>query len=413
MKGIESAGFLYCTPIQEKCFPFSLKGKDIAGQAQTGTGKTAAFVITTFHRLEKNPASLKGRPKALILAPTRELVHQIYEEIKIIGSFTPFSVAPVFGGIDYKKQEGILREGVDIVVATPGRLIDYLKKKVFSPKYIQLLVIDEADRMFDLGFVKDLRFILRRLPRYSKRQSLLFSATLGYRVMELTYEFMNIPEEVSVTPQTKTLENIKEYLHHVEGETKISLLLGLLSRNSWQRVLIFSNTKANVELLAFKLEFNDYSVCGITGDLPQKERLRIIKRFKTGKTAVLVATDVASRGIHVEDIDVVINFDLPQDPETYVHRIGRTGRVGKAGEAVSLVDEQGALGLEAIELYLNRKICVEWAEDDWFVEDKSPNRKKRTRKPKGFMKPKPRDRKRHPVKSKKRRKIRNRDEKEV
>ena len=257
-------------------------------------------------------------------------------------------------------------------------------------------MIDEADRMFDLGFVKDLRFILRRLPRYSKRQSLLFSATLGYRVMELTYEFMNIPEEVSVTPQTKALENIEEYLHHVESETKISLLLGLLSRNSWQRILIFSNTKANVELLAFKLEFNGYSACGITGDLPQKERLRIIKRFKTGKIAVLVATDVASRGIHVEDIDVVINFDLPQDPETYVHRIGRTGRVGKAGEAVSLVDEQGALGLEAIELYLNKKIRVEWAEDDWFVEDKSPNRKKRTRKPKGFIKTKPRNRKRHP-----------------
>ncbi len=372
MKGLAEAGYVYCTPIQEKTFTYSLKGKDVAGQAQTGTGKTAAFLVTVLHMLEKRPASGEHGPRVLILAPTRELVQQISEECELLGKHTGFSSCPVFGGIDYRKQAGDLRKGVDIVIATPGRLIDYFKQKVFVTDNIEMLVIDEADRMFDMGFVKDIRYILRRLPPYAKRQSLLFSATLGYRVMELTYEFMNIPEEISIAPNKLTLENIRETLVHVESVEKLRLLLGLLSRNSWERILIFCNTKSGVDRVAEKLRGNGMMVEGITGDLPQRKRLSIMKAFKAGELSILVATDVASRGIHVEDIDAVINYDLPQDAESYVHRIGRTGRVGKMGEAVSLADEKYVFHLEAIESLLKKKIPVVWPEEDWFLEDKAP-----------------------------------------
>jgi ATP-dependent RNA helicase RhlB len=369
MRGIEDAGFTHCTPIQEQCLVHSLKGEDIAGQAQTGTGKTAAFLITVFHRLEKLPPRQDVLPRALIIAPTRELVQQIFEECKVLGRYTGLTFVPVFGGIDYKKQEKDLRQGADVVVATPGRLIDYMKQKVFIGSAVKVLVIDEADRLFDLGFVQDLRYILRRLPPYTERQSLLFSATLGYRVMELTYEFMNLPVEVTIEPRKTTLENIHESLYHVEKKSKFALLLGLLARNPWKRVLIFCNTKSAVERVARDLGQRGYSVQGITGDLHQRKRLNIMRRFKEGKLSILVATDVASRGIHVEDIEAVINYDLPQDPENYVHRIGRTGRVGKPGVAVSLADEEYVLSLEAIEHFIGKKIPVEWADDDWFIKD--------------------------------------------
>jgi ATP-dependent RNA helicase RhlB len=370
MKGIEEAGFTHCTPIQEQCLPHSLKGKDAAGQAQTGTGKTAAFLLTIFHRLEQLPPRHDIRPRALIIAPTRELVQQIYEECSVLGRYTGFTSVPILGGIDYTKQEKELREGKDIVVATPGRLIDYTKQKIFVGSNIKVLVIDEADRLFDMGFVKDLRYILRRLPPYTERQSMLFSATLGYRVMELTYEFMNLPVEIAIEPKMTTLDNIQESLYHVDKKTKFALLLGLLARNPWERTLIFCNTKSGVERLARKIGGKGYSVQGITGDLQQRKRLSIMKRFKEGRLSLLVATDVASRGIHVEDIDAVINYDLPQDPENYVHRIGRTGRVGKAGVAVSLADEEYVVNLEAIEHFIGKKIPMEWAEDDWFLEDR-------------------------------------------
>ena len=379
MRGIEAAGFTQCTPIQEQCLVHSLKGEDIAGQAQTGTGKTAAFLITVFHRLEKIPPRHDAFPRALIIAPTRELVQQIYEECQVLGRYTGFTFLPVFGGIDYKKQEKDLRQGADIVVATPGRLIDYMKQKAFVGSAIKVLVIDEADRLFDMGFVQDLRYILRRLPSYTKRQSLLFSATLGYRVMELTYEFMNLPVAVTIEPETTTLENIQESLYHVDKKSKFALLVGLLARNPWKRVLIFCNTKFAVERVARDLGHRGHSVHGITGDLHQRKRLSIMRRFKEGKLSILVATDVASRGIHVEDIEAVINYDLPQDPENYVHRIGRTGRVGKTGIAVSLGDEEYVLHLEAIEHFIGKKIPVEWAEDDWFIRDQPEGARKKYR----------------------------------
>lgn len=368
-KGIETAGFSYCTPIQARALPITLRGGDIAAQAQTGTGKTATFLITIFDCLIRNLTGEERGPHALIIAPTRELTVQICEEARLLGSHTSLKILPVFGGIDYVKQQKALRTGADIVVATPGRLIDYMKQKVFSPGNLRVLVIDEADRLFDMGFIKDLRFILRRLPRRTRRQSMLFSATLSYAVMELAYEHMNNPQEVSVDPERVTVEKIDQVLYHVGNSVKLNLLLGILKRETWKRLLIFANTRTGVTMLSRKLNENGFSAVGITGLVHQKKRLKIMQQFKAGEVEILVATDVASRGIHVEDIDIVINYDVPQDPEDYVHRIGRTGRLGKAGKAITMACETYVYHLEAIEHFIGEKIKVEWAQDHWYEKD--------------------------------------------
>lgn len=392
--GIASAGFTHCTPIQAIALPMTLGGADIAAQAQTGTGKTATFLITIFSHLLRSPKP-KGRgPRALIIAPTRELTVQICEEAKLLGSHTDFRVLPVFGGIDYIKQQEALRSGTDIVVATPGRLIDYMKQKVFSPKGVQLLVIDEADRLFDMGFIKDLRYILKHLPRYTRRQSMLFSATLSYAVMELAYEYMNNPQQVAVDPERVTVDEIDQVLYHVGNQEKLSLLLGLLKRETWNRLLIFANTRVGVEMLTRKLRDNGLAAVGITGTVVQKKRLKIMQRFKAGDVKILIATDVASRGIHVEDIDLVINFDLPQDSEDYVHRIGRTGRLGKAGKAITLACEKYVYHLDAVEKFIGEKIAVEWADDEIFEKDRAKPRRPRPKKAGSRPgPPKPRDKK--------------------
>jgi ATP-dependent RNA helicase RhlB len=371
LAGLKDAGFTYCTPIQAQTLPVSLTGRDVAGQAQTGTGKTGAFLVTVMNRLLSEPEREDGLPLALIVAPTRELSQQIYEEANLFCRHTRFTLVQVVGGVDYVKQADILRGGVDIVICTPGRIIDYYKQKVFKTEGIKALVIDEADRLLDLGFAKDMRYILRKLPPYDQRQSMLFSATLSYRVMELTYEFMNLPEFISVTPQTVTVEGIDQSLYHVGVEKKIPLLLGLLKREEWNRMLIFVNTKAGVEYLTYKLKGNGWPAEGITGDLPQRKRFRLMSQFKKGQIKILVATDVASRGIHVEDISHVINFDLPQDSENYVHRIGRTARAGKTGKAISLACEKYVFHLEPLEKMLDYRIPVIWPEEDWYVEDQS------------------------------------------
>ncbi len=371
LKGLTEAGFTQCTPIQAQTLPLSLSGKDVAGQAQTGTGKTAAFLVTVFTRLLTEETRIPGEPAALIVSPTRELALQIYEEACLIGKYTGLSIAQVVGGVDYQKQADILRSGVDIVICTPGRIIDYFKQGIFKTSSVKIIVIDEADRLLDLGFSKDMRFILQKLPRYDKRQSLLFSATLSFRVMELTYEYMNLPEFISVTPEDVAVEGIEQSLIHVGSDQKLSLLLGLLERETWERILIFVNTKSGVEWLAAKLKGNGWPAEGITGDLPQEKRFKLMERFKEGKIKMLIATDVASRGIHVEDISHVINFDLPQDPENYVHRIGRTARAGKTGKSIAFACEAYVFHLEPLEALLNAKIPVVWPEDDWFKEDKA------------------------------------------
>ena len=371
LAGIQEAGFTYCTPIQAEIIPIVLQGRDVAGQAQTGTGKTAAFLVPLMAKLLTSNEPKSDLPSALITAPTRELALQIYEDAKVIGRYTNLRMALVVGGIDYQKQAQILRQGTDIVICTPGRIIDYLKQRIFKTENIRVLVIDEADRLFDLGFTKDMRFILRRLPHYEKRLSMLFSATLSYRVLALTYDYMNLPDFIAISPAEVTVKNVEQTLYHVSTKEKLPLLLGLLEKEDWSRILIFANTKAGVEWLAAKLQGNGLPTEGITGDLPQLKRLKLMQQFKDGKLKILVATDVASRGIHVEDISHVINYDLPQDPENYPHRIGRTARAGKSGKAISLACENYVFHLEAIEAMLGEKIPVAWPQEDWFKEDKA------------------------------------------
>ena len=357
MLGIEKVNFVDLTPVQEESIPLALQGSDVAAQAQTGTGKTAAFLIALFTRLQKNKPESKRGPSALILAPTRELVVQICSDAEGLGAFCPFKVQAIFGGVDYEKQRKALQDGVDIIVATPGRLIDYAKQNVFSLKHVESLVIDEADRMFDMGFIRDLRYILRKLPPFEKRQTMLFSATLSPRVMELAYEFMNIAEKVRIEPEQVTAERVEQIVYHVSRREKFPLLLGLLKKEEGDvRVLLFVNTKREGEHLSGRLKVNDFRVAVLSGDIPQKKRLRILEDLKAGKLNFLVATDVASRGLHIEGVTHVVNYDLPQDAEDYVHRIGRTARAGAKGKSISFADEDLAYFLPDIEEYIGMKI---------------------------------------------------------
>jgi ATP-dependent RNA helicase RhlB len=382
-KGIAEAGFIECTSIQELTLPLALSGRDIAGKGQTGTGKTAAFLITLFYKLLQNPAGNEDRqPRALILAPTRELVVQIEQDARLLGSHCDLTIQAVYGGIDYDKQRTALHQGVDILIGTPGRLIDYLKQKIYTLSQVEMLVIDEADRMFDLGFIADLRFLLRRLPPYDQRQNLMFSATLNHRVMELAYEFMNMPEKISVDSETMTAARVEEMLFHVGSQEKFSLLLGLLQREQMSRTMVFVNTKREGERLQDLMTANGFASRMISGDVAQQKRLKIMREFKEGTLPILIATDVASRGLHIEGVSHVVNYDLPEDPEDYVHRIGRTARAGAEGMAISLADEQGALSLEAIEEYIGHSIPTQWANDELFISDYvRPKRPKRNRKP--------------------------------
>jgi ATP-dependent RNA helicase RhlB len=370
MQGIEYSNFIACTPVQEAVIPRVVRGEDVAAQAQTGTGKTAAFLISLFTRMVKNPATdLGNSPQALIIAPTRELADQIFHEAERLGKFTGFRCLAVYGGVDYQKQMDILQKGVDVLVGTPGRLIDYLKQHVYSLKKSRYLIIDEADRMFDMGFIDDLRYLVKKMPPYTKRQSMLFSATLSYRVMELAYEYMNLPEKISITPEKITVEQVEQVLYHVGKHEKLPLLLGILKKEQPVRTLIFVNTRRAADMVVERLKRNGWKADAITGDIIQKRRLRLLAEFKDGKLPVLVATDVASRGIHVEGVTHVINYDLPQDAEDYVHRIGRTGRAGATGKALSLADEEYVFSLEDIEKFIGKKIPVEWAEDTMYIKE--------------------------------------------
>ncbi len=375
-RGIEAVGFEVCTPIQAKSLPVSLTGKDVAGQAQTGTGKTAAFLITVFTRLLKHPNRTEG-PRALIIAPTRELVVQILHDAQGLGEFTGLTFQAVYGGVDYAKQREELRAGVDVLIGTPGRLIDYFKQRVYTLRHIEVLVIDEADRMFDMGFIADLRFLLRRLPPFDKRQSMLFSATLNWDVMELAYEHMNDPVKVAVEPEKVTAEKVEHVLFHVGRHEKLPLLLGLLQREQPERALFFVNTKREAEWLAHRLEDHGYRAAALTGDLHQRVRLRVLREFKAGELPFLIATDVASRGLHIEGVTHVFNYDVPQDPEDYVHRIGRTARAGASGKALTLACESYVMALEAIENLIGFKLPSVHVEDEMLVKPVPPTRRPR------------------------------------
>jgi ATP-dependent RNA helicase RhlB len=376
LQGIDGLGFTACTPIQEKTLPLSLAGRDVAGQAQTGTGKTAAFLITIFTRLLRRKQSGPG-PRALVIAPTRELALQILHDGEALGRFTGLTLQAVYGGVDYAKQREELRVGCDVLIGTPGRLIDYFKQHVYHLRQVEILVIDEADRMFDMGFIADLRFMLRRLPRYDQRQSMLFSATLSWAVMELAYEHMNDPVKVEVTPEQVTAENVEHILYHVGRHEKLPLLLGLLQRDPPERALIFVNTKREAEWLTNRLEDNGHDVKALTGDLNQRIRLKVVRSFKSGELPLLVATDVASRGLHVEGVTHVINYDVPQDPEDYVHRIGRTARAGASGKAVTLACENYVMALESIEGLIGFRLPTIHVEDELLAKPVPPSHRPR------------------------------------
>nr|CRH07948.1 ATP-dependent RNA helicase rhlB [Candidatus Magnetococcus massalia] len=434
LAGIQTCGFSKCTPIQEITLPLTLAGRDVAGQAQTGTGKTAAFLIAALAHLVNQPRAKQrtncSMPRALVIAPTRELVAQIEQDAHALNSTTQFHVHCVYGGVDYEKQRRILEEeDVDILIGTPGRLIDYMKQKAYSTKGVEVLVVDEADRMFDMGFIDDLRFMMRRLPPYEERLSMLFSATLSYRAQELSYEYMDMPEVLSTKMDVKTAERVDQELFHVGEDEKIQLLIGLIRRimktdgvevtaetadsdaesdNSAEepvategeeekfvphpddvdtaeaaeaavkahehdydgggRTMVFVNTKRSGERIQRWLDANNIPSGYLSGDVPQIKRLKVLKRFQNGELPVLIATDVAGRGLHIDGVTHVVNYDLPENPEDYVHRIGRTARAGQKGDAISLVDEGGAYSLEAVQRYIGMKIPIGWAEDDLFPD---------------------------------------------
>ena len=360
LAGIRDAGFEYCTPIQASTLPIALKQVDVAGQAQTGTGKTAAFLIAAYQRLIENPVEFEGprQPRVFALAPTRELAVQIANDAEVLGSHTGLKIGLAFGGTDYEKQRTTLQEGVDLLIGTPGRIIDYYKQGVFKLDHVQVAILDEADRMFDLGFIKDIRYLLRRLPDPGKRLNMLFSATLSNRVMELAYEHMNEPELIRIEPDKVTADRVRQAIFFPSNEDKMPLLIGLIQEMGAARIMIFVNMKRDAERVQDFLEANGIDAKAISGDVPQKKRLRMLMDFQSGKLPVLIGTDVASRGLHVPDVEYVINFDLPQDAEDYVHRIGRTARAGAAGNALSFGCETYVMSLPDIEDYIGHKLPV-------------------------------------------------------
>jgi ATP-dependent RNA helicase RhlB len=358
--GIRDAEFEFCTPIQASTLPIALEPRDVAGQAQTGTGKTAAFLIANFEKLFaiEPPAGEKKQPRAFMLAPTRELAIQIAKDAELLGKHTKFKIGLAYGGTDYEKQRRTIEGGIDILIGTPGRIIDYFKQGVFKLDQVEVAVLDEADRMFDLGFIKDIRYLLRRLPPPDKRLNMLFSATLSLRVMELAFEHMNEPELVQIEPDKITADRVRQAIFFPSNEDKLPLLVGLIREMGSGRIMVFVNMKRDAERVEATLEANGIHAKAISGDVPQKKRQRLLLEFQSGDLQVLIGTDVASRGLHIPDVRYVINYDLPQDSEDYVHRIGRTARAGASGDAISFGCETYAMSLPDIEEYIGHKIPV-------------------------------------------------------
>jgi ATP-dependent RNA helicase RhlB len=379
-RGIADAGFERCTPIQAQTLPRALAGFDVAGQAQTGTGKTAAFLVALYSRIlrsEVPPTRKINAPLALIIAPTRELAVQIHHDAEILGQYTGMKLGLAFGGVDYEKQRRDLEDGVDILIGTPGRLIDFYKQRVFDLASIQVLVLDEADRMFDLGFITDIRYIMRRLPAPDQRLNLLFSATLAQRVLELAFEHMNDPELVRIEPDKMTVDRVTQVVYFPSMEEKPRLLVGLLRSMDPHRTMVFVNTRRGAEELEGLLRANGFNAEGISGDVPQKKRLRMIRDFHSGELAILIGTDVASRGLHIPDVRYVFNYDMPQDPEDYVHRIGRTARAGAEGDAISLGCEDYVQSLPDIEAYIGRSIPRGAITEELLADITVPHRERR------------------------------------
>jgi ATP-dependent RNA helicase RhlB len=411
LQSLKDAGFHHCTPIQDKTLPLALRGKDVAGQAQTGTGKTAAFLLAAFQHLINDEADLdededddpgeygsdetpehalaekvvakpvKNKviqyPRAIILAPTRELAIQIHKDALLLSKRLNLSFALIYGGTDYQKQLTKIKTNVDIIIGTPGRIIDFYRQNAFTLDHVKVMVLDEADRMFDLGFIKDIRFLLRRMPPPEQRLNMLFSATLSYKVTELAYEHMNNPVLVKIETEEVTSKAIKQSAYCPANDQKLPLLLGILKHEQPQRSIIFVNTKRCAEELDATLNANGYKTAALSGDVPQEKRQKLLNSFQQNEISLLIATDVAARGLHIPDVSHVINYDLPQDVEDYVHRIGRTARFGASGEAISFVCEDYAYSMPDIEEFIGQKIPVKAIDKELLADFIKPDRRPR------------------------------------
>ncbi|WP_346426854.1 DEAD/DEAH box helicase [Wenzhouxiangella sp. XN201] len=372
-RGLAEAGFEYCTPIQELTLPLALAGRDVAGQARTGTGKTAAFLLQVFQRL-LSPDSIGpgANPRSIIIAPTRELAIQIHRDAELLGKYTGLRSVLTYGGVDYHKQREQIAAGVDILIGTPGRLIDYLKQGVYNLNVIEVAVLDEADRMFDLGFITDIRYLFRKMPAVDKRQTLMFSATFPLKVTELAYEHMNDAETIRFEEEQVTSDRVKQVVYYPANPEKLPLLVQLLRGMEDGHVMVFVNTRHNTDRVARTLKANGFNAAMLAGNVPQKKRQTLLKRFHDGEIDVLVATDVAARGLHIPDVSHVINYDLPQEAADYVHRIGRTARLGATGDAISFACEDYAFHLPEVEEYIEMSLTVEQHDPDSLPELERP-----------------------------------------
>lgn len=378
---LKANGFEQCTMIQALSLPHAVEGKDVAGQAQTGTGKTIAFLAATFHHLLNSKNDLPG-PKAIIMAPTRELAVQIQRDAKIFTELSGLRVSAVYGGEGYESQREELNAGTDIIIGTTGRIMDYFKQGVFHLNHIQVVVLDEADRMFDLGFIKDIRYLFQNMPPPSTRVNMLFSATLSMRVQELAYEHMNSPIHVQVEPENVSNMRISEELFYPSDKDKPVLLLTLMEEEWPDKSIVFANTKHECENISNWLKTDGHRVGLLSGDVPQKRRLSILEAFSKGDLDILVATDVAARGLHIDKVTHVFNYDLPDDCEDYVHRIGRTGRAGQTGQAISFACERYSPNLTAIESYIGHQIPVTDYNPNHLLDDvKRPRKPQRRKRP--------------------------------
>jgi ATP-dependent RNA helicase RhlB len=368
-QGLVDAGYITCMPVQEQVLINAFGGHDLYVQSQTGTGKTAAFLVVIFQRLLTE--SLLYGKKALIMVPTRELAVQVEEEAKLLGKHLPFKVGSFYGGVGYAQQQRILKDNVQILVGTPGRVLDLNSSGQMNLMDIAFLVLDEADRMFDMGFYPDLRKLIKVVPPVDRRQTMLFSATLNAWVKNLAWEYTKSPLEIEIAPETVTVDEVEQILYHVPSDDKMRFLIGIMEREKPESAIVFCNTKRYTEIVAKRLRINGVDCEFIIGDLPQVKRLKIIDDIKAGRIHFLVATDVAARGLDIEGLALVVNYDLPVEAENYVHRIGRTARAGKTGKAITLASEQDVYELPAIEKYIGKKIPSEIAREDLYGDDKS------------------------------------------
>jgi ATP-dependent RNA helicase RhlB len=369
LQGIAGRGYKKMTAVQEQTLAVTLSGQDVTVQSQTGTGKTAAFLITLLERLRHN-GTLQGQ-KALIIVPTRELAVQIEKEARSLNCHMGYKIGSFFGGVGYSEQLTMLKNGLDIIIGTPGRLLDLSSRGHLNLKDVKFLVIDEADRLFDMGFLPDIKKLAMKMPRRYNRQTMLFSATLNRASKKIAAEHLHHPVRIEITPDRLIVDGIIQEIYHVRSHIKMNLMLGILKAQAPQNALIFTNMRHAAFRLSKKLQLNGYNSRHLTGELPQKQRLEIINSFMARKFGILVATDVAARGLQIDDLDMVINYDIPQDCENYVHRIGRTARAGNSGKAISLASEGTASHLEAIETFIGMKIPVYEADYALFDTDKS------------------------------------------